>query len=97
MSWNSLTERQKELDKAIERSGITLDGSDACLQRVMDTIGATPAEREYVRSRIGVRLRAAAILNETDDFIRNTERMLEEFERDDEEWRRRGRALGFDF
>ena len=31
------------------------------------------------------------------NFMANTEKMLDQFEKDDEEWRRKGRALGFDF
>ena len=31
-----------------------------------------------------------------DVFISNTEKILEQFEKDDEEWGRRGRALGID-
>ena len=50
-----------------------------------------------MRQRIELRLRTAALLNQTDDFISNTEKMLDQFEKDDEEWRRKGRKLGFDF
>jgi len=97
MSWNSLTERQKFLDRAIEQCGVELDNSDACLHRVMSAIGASASETSYVKQRIEFRLRTAALLNQTDDFISNTEKMLDQFEKDDEEWRKKGRALGFDF
>ena len=50
-----------------------------------------------MRQRIELRLRTAALLNQTDDFISNTEKMLDQFEKDDEEWRGKGRKLGFDF
>lgn len=97
MSWNSLTDRQKSLDRAIEQCGVRLDNSDACLRRVMGAIGATASEAAFVKQRIDLRLRTSALLDKTDDFISNTERMLDQFEKDDEEWRKKGRALGFDF
>ena len=97
MSWNILTDRQKSLDRAIEQCGVKLDNSDACFRRVMNAIGASASESWFVRQRIELRLRTAALLNQTDDFISNTEKMLDQFEKDDEEWRRKGRKLGFDF
>lgn len=97
MSWNSLTDRQKALDKAIEQCGIQLNKSESCLCRVMHAIGAMASETSFVRQRIELRLRTAALLDRTDDFISNTEKMLDLFEKDDKEWRRKGRALGFDF
>lgn len=97
MNWNSLTDRQKSLDRAIEQCGIKLDSSDTCLRKVMHAIGASASEASFVKQRIELRLRTVAVLNKTDDFISNTEKMLGQFEKDDEEWRRKGRALGFDF
>lgn len=97
MSWNSLTDRQKALDRAIEQCGIKLNNSDACLRRVMNAIGASASEASFVKQRIELRLRTSALLNQTDKFIANTEEMLDQFEKDDEEWRKKGRALGFDF
>ena len=97
MSWNILTDRQKSLDSAIEQCGVKLDNSDACFRRVMNAIGASASESSFVRQRIELRLRTAALLNQTDDFISNTEKILDQFEKDDEEWRRKGRKLGFDF
>lgn len=97
MTWDTLTERQKSLDRAIDASGIKLDSSDRCLRQVMRAIGASSSEETYVRGRIALRLRTEAILGKTDKFISDTEAMLDRFEKDDEEWRRRGRALGFDF
>lgn len=97
MSWNSLTDRQKSLDRAIEQCGVKLDNSDTCFCKVMSVIGASASEASFVKQRIELRLRTAALLNQTDDFISNSENMLGQFEKDDEEWRRKGRALGFDF
>ena len=97
MSWNSLTDRQKSLDRAIEQCGVKLDYSDTSLRRVMNAIGASASEATFVKQRIELRLRTAALLNKTDDFIANTEKMLDQFEKDDEGWRRKDRALGFDF
>ena len=95
MSWNILTDRQKSLDRAIEQCGVKLDNSDACFRRVMNAIGASASESSFVRQRIELRLRTAALLNQTDDFISNTEKMLDQFEKDDEEWRRKGRIINF--
>ena len=97
MTWNNLTDRQKQLDKAIQVSGIALNSSDSCLRNVMNQIGASPSEKEFIKQRILLRLRAASLLDETDVFIDKTERMLEDLEKDDQEWKRRGKALGFDF
>lgn len=97
MSWNTLTERQKQLDRAIDGAGVKLDASDRCLRQVMHSVGASPSEEGFIRERIALRLRTSALLDKTDKFISDTEAMLDRFEKDDEEWRRRGRALGFDF
>lgn len=97
MSWYDLTERQQELDRAIERSGVKLDSSNSCLRKVMRAIGAKNSEEDYVRSRIALRLKTQALLDDTDDFISKTEKMLDDFKKDDEEWERKGRKLGFKF
>lgn len=65
--------------------------------RVMNAIGASASESSFVRQRIDLRLRTTTLLDQTDDFISTTEKMLNQFEKDDEEWRRKGRTLGFDF
>lgn len=96
MSWKTLTDRQKQLDRLIETCGIQLDTSDSCLKHVTKAIGATSDDVPFVKERIELRLRTAALLDKTDAFISNTERMLDQFEKDDEEWRRKGRPLGFD-
>lgn len=97
MAWNDLTDRQKQLDRLIDGCGVKLDASNGCVERVARAIGATGRELNFVRQRIELRLKTAALLDKTDEFISNTERMLDQFEKDDEEWRRRGNALGFDF
>lgn len=97
MAWNDLTDRQKQLDRLIDGCGVKLDASNGCVERVARAIGATDRELNFVRQRIELRLKTAALLDKTDEFISNTERMLDQFEKDDEEWRRRGNALGFDF
>lgn len=97
MSWNDLTDRQKTLDRAIEQSGIKLDGSKSCLVNVMRAIGANSTEADYVRTRVELRLKTQAALEKTDDFISKTETMFEQFAKDDEEWRKKGRSLGFYF
>lgn len=92
MKWENLTDRQKNLDKSIERCGVKLDNTEACLSNVMNAIGAKDDEAGFVRKRIEIRLRTAALLGNTDSFISNTERMLDQFEKDEEEWRKK---LGF--
>lgn len=97
MSWNDLTDRQKQLDRLIDGCGIKLNSTNSCVEKVARAIGAINSELDFVRQRIELRLRTAALLDKTDAFISNTEQMLDKFEKDDEEWRRRGKELGFNF
>lgn len=97
MAWSDLTERQKQLDRAIENCGVKLDNSRSSLHRVMSKIGAGASEEAFVAQRIQLRLRTNALLGESDKFIADTEAMLDSFKKDDEEWERRGRNLGFNF
>ena len=97
MAWNDLTLREKQLDRLIDGCGIKLNSTNSCVEKVARAIGATSSELGFVRQRIELRLKTAAILDKSDAFISNTERMLDQFEKDDEEWRRKGKALGFDF
>ena len=97
MSWNDLTNRQKLLDRAIEASGIKLDSSRNCLMKVMKAIGADASEEDFVKERIALRLRTQQLLDDTDQFINKTNKMLDEFEKDDARWRALGKKLGFDF
>lgn len=97
MSWNNLTDLQKSLDRAIEACGIKLDSSRSCLVKVMKVIGADASEEAFVKERIALRLRTQQLLDDTDNFINKTNKMLDEFEKDDARWRAIGRTLGFDF
>lgn len=96
MAWNDLTDRQKQLDRLIDNCGVQLDATNGCVEKVARAIGATSSEFDFVRQRIELRLRTAELFDKADTFISNTERMLDQFEKDDEEWRRKGKALGFD-
>lgn len=97
MSWQDLSNREKELDRKIEVCGIRLDNTNGCLRNVMIRIGALPSEEAFVKSRISLRIRTANLLSETDKQINGIENMLERFKKDDEEWERKGRELGFKF
>lgn len=97
MAWNDLTDRQKRLDRAIEGCGVKLDNSRSCLKNVMAKIGANAREESFVTQRIQLRLKAQALLEDTDQFISDTEAMLGRFKKDDEEWERRGLNLGLNF
>ena len=97
MAWNDLTDRQKQLDRLIDSCGVQLDATNGCVEKVACAIGATSSELCFVQQRIELRLRTSALLDKTDAFISNTELMLDQFEKDDEEWRKRGRDLGFNF
>ena len=97
MAWSNLTDRQKQLDRLIDGCGIKLNSTNSCVEKVARAIGATSSELGFVQQRIELRLKTAALLDKSDAFISNTERMLDQFEKDDEEWRRKGKALGFDF
>ena len=97
MYWNDLTDRQKQLDRLIDSCGVKLEATNSCIEKVARAIGATSNELTFVRQRIELRLRTAALLSETDSFMSNTEQMLDQFEKDDEEWRRKGEKFGFNF
>ena len=97
MAWKDLSNRQKLLDRAIEACGIKLDSSRNCLMKVMKAIGADASEEDFVKERIALRLRTQQLLDDTDNFINKTEKMLDDFEKDDARWRAIGRTLGFDF
>lgn len=96
MSWNDLTPRQQSLDRAIEASGIKLDNSRSCIMKVMKAIGADASEEAFVKERIALRLRTQQLLDDTDRFISKTEKMLDEFEKDDACWKALGKKLGID-
>ena len=97
MSWNDLTPRQQSLDRAIEASGIKLDSSSSCLRKVMKAIGANADEEDFVKERIALRIRTQQLLDDSDNLIKNTEKMLDDFEKDDARWKALGKELGFDF
>ena len=96
MSWNDLTDRQKQLDRAIEDCGVKLDSSNRCLKKVMEAIGAHPDEEIFVRERIALRLRTLLQMNDTDRVIDNTSRTLDAFEKDDARRKALGKKLGID-
>lgn len=62
----------------------------------MQDIGANPDEESFVRERITLRLRTQQLLNDTDNFIDNTNRTLDAFEKDDARWKALGKKLGID-
>ena len=97
MYLSNLTDRQKQLDRLIDGCGVKLNSTNSCVEKVARAIGAINSELDFVRQRIELRLRTAALLDKTDAFISKTEQMLDKFEKDDEEWRRRGKELGFNF
>ena len=97
MAWNDLTLREKQLDRLIDGCGIKLNSTNSCVEKVARAIGATSGEIDFVRQRVELRLRTVALLDKTDKFISITEQMLDQFEKDDEEWRRKGKKFGFNF
>lgn len=97
MAWNHLTDRQKQLDRLIDDCDVKLDSTIECAEKVANKIGASRGEIAFIRQRIELRLRTYTLLNQTDMFISNTEQILDQFEKDDEEWRKQGRDLGFNF
>lgn len=97
MTWNDLTPRQQTLDRAIEARGIKLDNSRSCLKKVMKAIGADDSEEAFVMERIVLRLRTQQLLADSDCLIERTEKMLDDFDKDDARWKALGKKLGFDF
>jgi hypothetical protein len=63
----------------------------------MKAIGADASEEEFVKELIALRLRTQQLLDDTDKFIDKTNKMLDDFEKDDARWRATGRSLGIDF
>lgn len=53
---NVLTDRQKQLDRAIEDCGVKLDGSDRCLKKVMEAIEKDDARWEFLGKKLGIDL-----------------------------------------
>lgn len=96
MAWKDLSNRQQSLDRAIDASGIELDNSRSCLKKVMEAIGANAAEEDFVKERIALRLRTQQLLDDTDNFIERTEKILDDFEKDEVRWKAIGKKLGFD-
>lgn len=93
-------ERQRELDRAIDHCGLSLEdfeNSNKCLRKVMSAIGAKKDEEDFVRERIAVRVRTREVLKKTDSFIERTNEMLDRFEQDDKKWESIGRSLGLKF
>lgn len=97
MAWSNLTDRQKQIDRFIDGCGIKLNSTNSCVEKVARAIGATSSELGFVQQRIELRLRTAELHDKTDALISNTEQMLDQFEKDDEEWRRKGKKFGFNF
>ena len=97
MAGSDLTNRQKQLDRMIDGCGVKLDATNGCVEKVACAIGATSSELGFVQQRIELRLRTAELLDKTDALISNTEQMLDQFEKDDEEWKRKGKKFGFNF
>ena len=63
----------------------------------MKAIGADASEEAFVKKRIALRLRTQQLLDDTDNFIDKTNKMLDEFEKDDARWGAWGKKLGLDF
>ncbi len=92
------SQRERDLDKAIDNCGIPLNkitNTESCVQDVMRRIGASESEHEFVKSRIALRVRTAAVLARADSLIDNAEKTLDQFEKEDKEWERKGEDLGF--
>lgn len=79
------------------KEAIQLYSSRNCLMKEMKAIGADTSEEDFVKERIALRLRTQQLLDNTDSFISNTEKMLDEFDKDDARWRAIGKKLGIDF
>ena len=61
--------------------------SKSCLMKVMKAIVADASEEDFVKDRIALRLRTQQLLDDTDNFIDKTNKLLDEFEKDDNRWR----------
>ena len=94
------SQREKDLDRAIDRCGIPLEkfeNTESCVREVMRRIEASESDYGFVKSRVAVRVKTAAALGRADTLIGSTEKMLYRFEQDDKEWEKKGKDLGFQF
>ncbi len=77
MAWNDLTEREKELDRGIDKYG----GEDSrkwrklfntkktTIDKIMDYTGAKTNERNFIIRRVELRLKTFDLLDATDDIV----------------------------
>ena len=59
----------------------------------MKAIGANADEEDFVKERIALRLRTQQLLDDTDKIVKNTEKMLDDFEKDDARWKAWGKIF----
>ena len=91
------SQREIDLDRAIDRCGIPMEkfkNTEFCVREVMRKIGASESDYEFVKSRVALRVKTAVVLARADALIGNAEKTLDQFEKDDQEWERKGKDLG---
>lgn len=76
LPFDALTDHQRSLCNAIDACGVPLDSSDRCLQLVMDEIGASPADIDFVRERISLNIETADFLNYVDAELKRAESLI---------------------
>lgn len=94
MAWKDLTEREKYLDKGISKYG----GEDSSqwrrlfntkkttIDRIMDFTGAESHERNFIISRIELRVKTLDLLETTDDKINDVSIITSHFDKDLKGW-----------
>lgn len=86
MAWNDLSDREKELARAIGKCGIKMEMTESCLTKVMAAIGARPEEKAFVKSYMAKQITAGQLCSDVDRFIDNTNTTLDEFEKEMKRW-----------
>ncbi|MGV8093469.1 MAG: hypothetical protein AB2L24_16540 [Mangrovibacterium sp.] len=103
-AWNTLTDKEKELDRRISSIGQSnfqetqcfFDMSEKTIDDVMKKIGALPKERDFVIDRMKLYVRAGEALNRADKLIKTHSRLLDTFEKEDKKWAAKNKELGLD-
>ena len=86
MGFNDLSEREKELVRAIGKCQTKLEMTEECLRKVMAEIGAVHGEEAFVKSYIAKQITANQLCNDVDRFVANTNRTLDDFEKEMKRW-----------
>jgi hypothetical protein len=106
MSWNELSEREKNLDgkiskffsqtindKNMKNYSHVINLNEKTIEKFMKITGADKSEREFIISRIKVRIKICESIIKADKLL-NTVDKLSDRKKIDDEWEQKGREMG---